>query len=135
MDSISAFECNSLRTVWLCLTRNESRKLAVTVRGLLVIIYILLVFIYGGSTLLNPTWAESVTNFMHSALNESFMKNWFISDTGYLLLAPRMITAVTYKVLRCSPFVGLFVIQLVAYVIIGIVLSFLHHIHFGFLLT
>lgn len=111
-------------TAWLCLTKEESRKIANVVRCSLVLIYITLVAIYDDSVLYSPTWAEAVTNFMHYALNSSTAENWLITDAGYLPLVQRVIALITYKILKCSPYIGLYSMQLIAYIITGSILSF-----------
>lgn len=114
----------SSTSFYLCAINNERTLNATVLRINLILSYMILVFAYDCSLYFNPTWAEAVTDFMHNAINKSLTKNILIPDAEYLPLFQRLISVFCFKILNLSPYVGLFVIQILGYFISGWIFSF-----------
>ena len=109
---------------YLCIVNHEKPLSAIVLRINLILSYMILVYTYDSSLYFNPTWAEAVTDFMHNAINKPLIENVFIPDAEYLPLFQRLISVFCFNVLNLSPYVGLFVIQILGYFISGWIFSF-----------
>lgn len=89
----------------------ESRGRCAAVFGVLTATFLALFYVYDSSILLEPTYAEAVTNFMKYAREESLVSNLLIGDAGYLPLFPRLITLLYIKVLRLPAADALYAMQ------------------------
>ncbi|MDD6810296.1 MAG: hypothetical protein PUD93_00260 [Lachnospiraceae bacterium] len=106
-----------LGMIGLCLLvagKEESRKRCYAVFLLLSGMFLAILYIYDSSVMLEPTYAEAVTNFMKYAREESFFKNLLITDAGYLPLFPRLITLFYIKILRLPAADALYFMQMTA---------------------
>lgn len=113
----------SVVSVLYCMQNNENRKEKL-LRINLVASYIILVFIYDGMFYFSPTYAEIVTNYTDNAINHNFLQNILITDAGYLPLCQRLLTLLVYKIFKLSPYIGVYVLQIGAYLISGMIMSF-----------
>lgn len=94
----------------------ETRKRCFAVFGVLTVTFLAMFYIYDSSVMIEPTYAEAVTNFLKNAREESLVNNLLIPDAGYLPLLPRLITLCFVKVLRISSDYALYAMQLSAIV-------------------
>lgn len=111
----------------LCLLaagKEESKKKCYMVFLLLTGIFLAIFYIYDSSVMLEPTYAEAVTNFMKYAREESFLKNLLITDAGYLPLFPRLITLFYIKILRLPAADALYFMQMSACILCGMMWAF-----------
>lgn len=99
---------------FLLLGKEESKKRCYAVFGVLTGMFLAIFYIYDSSVILEPTYAEAVTNFMKFAREESFMTNLFLTDAGYLPLFPRLITLFFIKLLRFPAAEALYFMQISA---------------------
>ncbi len=95
-------------------TGEESAGRCLAVFGVLTGIFFAMYFIYDSSILIEPTYAEAVSNFLKYAREESFLSNLLITDAGYLPLFQRLITLFFMKILRIPAHTALYVMQLTA---------------------
>lgn len=109
---------------------DESKRVCNFIQIMLGISYVALSYIYSSIFFFEPVWAEAVTNFMHNALNKSILENLVIPDAGYLPLFQRLISLIIIKVLKIKAYYALYIMQMLAYVISGYVLSFFVKIQF-----
>lgn len=77
-------------------------------------VFLAIFFIYDSSVIIEPTYAEAVSNFLKYAREESFMVNILISDAGYLPLLPRLITIFLITLLRIPAGIALYGMQFTA---------------------
>lgn len=91
--------------------REETAGRCLAVFGVLTGAFAAMFYIYDSSILLEPTYAEAVTNFMKYAREERFLPNLLISDAGYLPLLPRLITLFFIKVVRIPAAGALYAMQ------------------------
>ena len=103
--------------------KKENKRICLVAQIGIVVSYICLSFIYDNPLFFSPTWAEAVTNFMHNALNVGFKRNLLVSDAGYCPLFQRLITLFIFRILNVQPYYALFLMQAVAYIIAGFILS------------
>lgn len=94
--------------------REETRGRCLAVFGVLTGVFLAMFYIYDSSILIEPTYAEAVSNFLKYAREENFVSNLLITDAGYLPLFPRLITLLIVKILRISPVYALYVMQAIA---------------------
>lgn len=120
----------NLLATYIVLNREDNKKNANFIRLILVVTLFCLTFIYDSSLMLSPTWAEEVTNFMTAGLNKSFKDNILLTDAGYLPLFQRLVALFTIKILNIKAYTSLYVMQLIAYLVTGIILSFFVKIQF-----
>lgn len=99
---------------FLLIGKEESKKRCYAVFATLTGMFLAVFYIYDSSVILEPTYAEAVTNFMKFAREESFVKNLFITDAGYLPLLPRLIALFFIKILRCPAADALYFMQMTA---------------------
>lgn len=93
-------------------TETTGRCLAVF--GVLTGTFLAAFFIYDSSILIEPTYAEAVSNFLKYAREESFLSNLLITDAGYLPLFQRLITLFYVKLLRVPAHSALYAMQFTA---------------------
>lgn len=110
--------------LYFVLAKDEDKKLCFLAHIVLAVSYICLHFIYDSSLFLSPTWAESVTNFAHNAMNVGLRKNLLLTDAGYLPLLQRLITLFAFRILNIGPYYALYFMQICVYIISGYILSF-----------
>lgn len=104
--------------------RQENKKSCLWIRILLSVGSVCLIFVYDSALLLSPICYETVTNFLHNALNFSFFKNILLTDAGYLPIFQRLLTLFIIKVLRIPAYYAAYIMQLAACFITGLALSF-----------
>lgn len=104
--------------------RKETARTSLVVRTGLMLSYICLTYIYDSTLFLSPTWAEGITNYMHHAMKSGFVQNFLTPDAGYLPLFQRCVALFLIKILKVSPYYAVYIMQLLAYVLTGYVLSF-----------
>lgn len=92
-------------------TADEGRGRCLAVFGVLTATFLAMFYVYDSSILLEPTYAEAVSNFMKYAREESLVSNLLIADAGYLPLFPRLITLFFIKVLRLPAADALYAMQ------------------------
>lgn len=92
----------------------ETRGKCLAVFGILMGIFSAMYFVYNSFILMEPTYAEAVTNFLQFAREEKFLANFLITDAGYWPLLPRLITLFYIKVLRIPLEIVLYVMQFTA---------------------
>lgn len=109
-------------TFWLCCTKKEDA--AWFLRISLIATYIILAYEYDSTLFFQPTGYEAITNFMHNSINQSWWNCLHIADAGYLPLVQRLIAIFIYNFLNITPYVGAFLMQMSAFVLTGIILSF-----------
>ena len=110
--------------VILLLRFPESKRMEIAMRCFLTADYLMIVFLFDNTLLFHPIWAEQVTNFLHNGYAHSFLENLTIADAGYLPLNQRLIALLFIKLLRLPPLASLLMMQLAAYVITGLMLSY-----------
>lgn len=98
----------------LLLGKEESKKQCYAVFAVLTGMFLAVFYIYDSSVMLEPTYAEAVTNFMKFAREKSFTENLFLTDAGYLPLFPRLITLFFIKLLRFPAAEALYLMQMCA---------------------
>lgn len=94
--------------------QEETRGRCLAVFGVLTGVFAAMFYIYDSSILIEPTYAEAVSNFLKYAREETFLSNLLITDAGYLPLFPRLITLFIVKILRIPPVYALYVMQTAA---------------------
>lgn len=99
---------------FLVIGKEENKKRCYAVFGVLTGMFLAIFYIYDSSVILEPTYAEAVTNFMKFAREESFVTNLFLTDAGYLPLLPRLITLFFMKLLRLPAAEALYFMQMSA---------------------
>lgn len=92
----------------------ETRGKCFAVFGVLTVTFLAMYYIYDSYVIIEPTYAEAVTNFLKYAREESTVNNLLIPDAGYLPLLPRLITLCFVKILRISSDYALYAMQLSA---------------------
>lgn len=102
----------------------ENNKTEIFLRLCIIVTYLLLVFIYDGILFIQPTWAESVTNFMHHSINSNPINSIIISDYGYFPLFQRLISIICFNILHLSSYVGLYAQQIISFIVTGYIFSF-----------
>lgn len=127
----SLFILLNLSATYIVLNKEDNKKNANLIRLLLIATSFCLTFIYDSTLMMSPTWAEQVTNFMDAGFNKGILENILLSDAGYLPLLQRLIALFSIKVLNLKAYVSLYVMQLIAYLITGIILSFFVKIQFS----
>ena len=113
--------------IGLCLLvkgKEESRKRCNAVFWVLSATFLAVFYIYDSSVMIEPTYAEAVTNFMKYAREEGFFRNLLITDAGYLPLFPRLITLFYIKVVRLPAADALYFMQMTACVICSMMWAF-----------
>lgn len=114
----------TLFAAYVVLNREDNKKNANFVRLILVITLCCLTFIYDSSLFMSPTWAEEVTNFMSVGFNKSIKDNILVTDAGYLPLFQRLVALFSIKILHLKAYISLYAMQLIAYAVTGIIISF-----------
>ncbi len=109
---------------YIVLTRDDNKKTANIIRIILIASLFCLTFIYDSSLIMSPTWAEEVTNFMEAGYTRTVQDNILLTDAGYLPLFQRLISLFCIKFLKLKAYASLYAMQLIAYLVTGIVLSF-----------
>lgn len=109
---------------FLLIGKEESKKRCYAVFAILTGMFLAIFYIYDSSVMLEPTYAEAVTNFMKFAREESFLKNFLITDAGYLPLFPRLITLLFIKVLRLPAADALYFMQMTACILCSMMWAF-----------
>lgn len=94
--------------------QEESRGRCLAVFVALTCLFLPMFYIYDSSVLIEPTYAEAVSNFLKYAREESFVSNLLITDAGYLPLLQRLITLFIVKILRVPAEYALYVMQFAA---------------------
>lgn len=92
--------------------------------GILTVLFMAVIYLLDSSIYLEPTYAEAVTNFLRNAREKRLLDNLLITDAGYLPLLPRLITLFFVKVLRIPPSCTLYLMQITACVLCGMIWSF-----------
>ncbi len=108
----------------LIIGREESRARCYAVFVILTGIFLAMFYIYDSSVILEPTYAEAVTNFMKYAREESLFSNLLLTDAGYLPFLPRLITLFFIKLLRIPAANALYLMQLSACVLCSMLWAF-----------
>lgn len=93
---------------------DETSGRCAVVFGIMTSVFLAIFFVYDSSVMIEPTYAEAVSNFMKYAREESLMSNILISDAGYLPLFPRLITLFFIKILRIPSGIALYGMQFTA---------------------
>lgn len=110
--------------------REENKRICNIAQLAALASYIIIVYIYNSSFFFEPTWAEAVTNFMSAAKTERLWKNIIMSDAGYLPLFQRLITVFLIQILHMTAYDALFLMQIIAYMLTGYMLSFFCKINY-----
>lgn len=92
----------------------ETAGKCLAVFAVLTGVFFAMFFVYDSSILIEPTYAEAVSNFLKYAREESFITNLLMTDAGYLPLLQRLITLFFVKVLRIPAHTALYAMQLTA---------------------
>ena len=109
---------------FLLIGKEESKKSCYGVFAILTVMFLAIYYIYDSSVILEPTYAEAVTNFMKFAREESFLSNLLITDAGYLPLFPRLITLLFIKILRMPAADALYFMQITACILCSMMWAF-----------
>lgn len=128
--SYAIFVVSIFISFYIILTMSESKKVCNFIQFILLISHIAISYIYSSIFFFEPVWAEAVTNFMHNALNKSMLENLVIPDAGYLPLFQRLISLFLIKILKIKAYYALYIMQILAYVISGYILSFFAKIQY-----
>lgn len=116
--------CMAALVLLVCSSRIGSRRKCLAAFGTMTVLFMAVIYILDSSIYLEPTYAEAVTNFLHYAREESFLRNLLIADAGYLPLLPRLITLFYVKVLRLPSAYALYFMQATTCLLCSMVWSF-----------
>lgn len=109
-------------TFWYCGTKKEDA--AGVLRICLIATYFILSYIYDSTIFFQPLGWEATTNFMHNSINHVWWRCLHITDAGYLPLIQRLISIFVFNFLNITPYIGIFVLQISANLLTGIIISF-----------
>lgn len=114
----------SIAGTYLVCTKEDSKKSSNLIYGILTISYLCLTFIYSSYLWMRPVVSEAATNFLYHGQKDSLWSNILQTDAGYWPLFQRLIALIIIRGLRLSAYYALFVMQAVAYLVSGLILSF-----------
>lgn len=109
-------------TFWYCGTKKEDA--AGVLRVCLIATYFILSYIYNSTIFFQPHGWEATSNFMHNSVNQSWWRCLHIPDAGYLPLIQRLISIFVFNFLNITPYAGIYVLQISASFLTGIIISF-----------
>lgn len=92
--------------------------------GIMTVFFMAVIYLLDSSIYLEPTFAEAVTNFLQNAREQKLADNLLITDAGYLPLLPRLITLFFVKVVRVPFRYALYLMQITACLLCGMIWSF-----------
>lgn len=114
----------SIVGTYLACAKEDSRKTSNYICVVLVFSYMCLTFIYDSSVWMSPTWSEAVTNFLYYGQTETLWNNIVQTDAGYWPLFQRLLALIIIRGFGLPAYYALFVMQVVAYFVSGLILSF-----------
>lgn len=109
---------------FLLCRREENRAVCIGVFAVLTIQFFATVYVYESTVLLEPTYAEAVTNYLKFAREERFVDNLLITDAGYLPLMPRLIALFFVRLLRLPAAEALYLMQITACLLYSMMWAF-----------